>query len=156
MGISDLITQFLQEESESEADDGVLEVQRSDLAQRFNCVPSQINYVMSTRFSPEHGYIVESRRGGNGYIRITRVQVDRETLLMHVINSSWADTSWTCPPPGPSSAIWWNSGALEEDVGQDAAGVRRGIEALSRVPREHPGRRPGGRFVKQVLIHCVA
>ena len=86
MGISDLIASFLQE-SLNEAEDGVLEIQRSDLAQRFNCVPSQINYVMSTRFSPERGYIVESRRGGNGYIRITRVQVDRETLLMHVINS---------------------------------------------------------------------
>ena len=42
---------------------------------------------MSTRFSPEHGYIVESRRGGGGYIRITRVHVDRQTLMMHVINS---------------------------------------------------------------------
>ena len=86
MGISDLIASFLQESLE-ETDGGVLEVQRNDLAQRFNCVPSQINYVMSTRFSPERGYIVESRRGGNGYIRITRVRVDRQTLLMHVINS---------------------------------------------------------------------
>lgn len=86
MGISDLIAGFLQE-CLDETGDGVLEVQRGELAQRFNCVPSQINYVMSTRFSPERGYIVESRRGGNGYIRITRVQVDRETLLMHVINS---------------------------------------------------------------------
>ena len=73
MGISDLIASFLQESLE-ETDGGVLEVQRNDLAQRFNCVPSQINYVMSTRFSPERGYIVESRRGGNGYIRITRVR----------------------------------------------------------------------------------
>ena len=86
MGISDLIAGFLQE-CLDETGDGVLEIQRGELAQRFNCVPSQINYVMSTRFSPERGYIVESRRGGNGYIRITRVQVDRETLLMHVINS---------------------------------------------------------------------
>ncbi|MDO4810696.1 MAG: CtsR family transcriptional regulator [Eubacteriales bacterium] len=85
MGISDLIAGFIQQELEEMG--GVLELQRSDLAQRFNCVPSQINYVMSTRFSPERGYIVESRRGGNGYIRITRVQVDRQTLLMHVINS---------------------------------------------------------------------
>ena len=85
MGISDLIAGFIQ--AELEATDGVLELQRSDLAQRFNCVPSQINYVMSTRFSPERGYIVESRRGGNGYIRITRVRMDRQTLLMHVINS---------------------------------------------------------------------
>ena len=85
MGISDLIAGFIQ--AELEATNGVLELQRSDLAQRFNCVPSQINYVMSTRFSPERGYIVESRRGGNGYIRITRVRMDRQTLLMHVINS---------------------------------------------------------------------
>ena len=85
MGISDLIAGFIQEALDEA--NGVLELQRSDLAQRFGCVPSQINYVMSTRFSPEHGYIVESRRGGGGYIRITRVQVDRHTLLMHVINS---------------------------------------------------------------------
>ena len=85
MGISDVIAGFIQQELEEMG--GVLELQRSDLAQRFNCVPSQINYVMSTRFSPERGYIVESRRGGNGYIRITRVRVDRQTLLMHVNNS---------------------------------------------------------------------
>ena len=85
MGISDVIAGFIQQELEEMG--GVLELQRSALAQRFNCVPSQINYVMSTRFSPERGYIVESRRGGNGYIRITRVRVDRQTLLMHVINS---------------------------------------------------------------------
>ena len=83
MGISDIIAGFIQQELDNAG--GALELQRSDLAQRFNCVPSQINYVMSTRFSPEHGYIVESRRGGGGYIRITRVQVDRQTLLMHVL-----------------------------------------------------------------------
>ena len=71
MGISDIIANFILEEI-SEAE-GTAELQRAELAQRFNCVPSQINYVISTRFSPEHGYIVESRRGGNGYIRITRV-----------------------------------------------------------------------------------
>ena len=65
MGISDLIAGFLQE-CLDETGDGVLEVQRGELAQRFNCVPSQINYVMSTRFSPERGYIVESRRGVSG------------------------------------------------------------------------------------------
>ena len=69
MGISDLIAGFIQDALDEA--NGVLELQRSDLAQRFGCVPSQINYVMSTRFSPEHGYIVESRRGGGGYIRIT-------------------------------------------------------------------------------------
>ena len=86
MGISDLIASFLQD-CLDESGDGVLEVQRSDLAQRFNCVPSQINYVMSTRFSPERGYIVESRRGGNGYIRITRLQLSTADMIMHVVNA---------------------------------------------------------------------
>ena len=67
--------------------DGTAELQRSQLASRFNCVPSQINYVISTRFSPEHGYIVESRRGGGGYIRIRRVYSAAAAALMHVINS---------------------------------------------------------------------
>ena len=69
MGISDLIASFLQDSLDT-AEDGVLEVQRSELAQRFNCVPSQINYVMSTRFSPERGYIVESRRGQIQFVRV--------------------------------------------------------------------------------------
>lgn len=85
MGISDLIASFIRDALEDA--DGVVELQRNDLAERFHCVPSQINYVMSTRFSPENGYIVESRRGGGGYIRITRVRMDRPTLLMSVINS---------------------------------------------------------------------
>ena len=85
MGISDLIAGFLQD-CLDEAENGVLEVQRSDLAQRFNCVPSQINYVMSTRFSPERGYIVESRRGGNGYIRITRLSLSTADMIMHMVN----------------------------------------------------------------------
>ncbi len=131
MGISDLIAGFLQD-SLDEAENGVLEVQRSDLAQRFNCVPSQINYVMSTRFSPERGYIVESRRGGNGYIRITRVRVDRQTLLMHVINSLGERLDL------PSArAILGNlaqSGAVEENICQ-ALLAAVGDKALSPVPR---------------------
>lgn len=82
--MSDVIAGFIAELlSES---DGSAEIQRAELANRFNCVPSQINYVISTRFSPEHGYIVESRRGGNGYIRITRVTPDPECFIMHTVN----------------------------------------------------------------------
>jgi transcriptional regulator CtsR len=84
VGISDLIAGFISEMLE---DDGYAEMQRSEIAQRFNCVPSQINYVISTRFSPEHGYIVESRRGGSGYIRITRIQSPVKQLLMHTVNA---------------------------------------------------------------------
>ncbi|MGI5970989.1 MAG: CtsR family transcriptional regulator, partial [Oscillospiraceae bacterium] len=85
MAISDMIAGFILQVLEGT--DGVAELQRSELAQRFNCVPSQINYVISTRFSPEHGYIVESRRGGGGYIRIRRVQYEPSRLAMHTVNA---------------------------------------------------------------------
>ena len=132
MGISDVIASFLTE-SLNAAEDGVLEIQRSDLAQRFNCVPSQINYVMSTRFSPERGYIVESRRGGNGYIRITRVRVDRETLLMHVINS--LGDRMDLPSARAILANLAQSGAVEESVCR-ALLAAIGDKALINVPRE--------------------
>ena len=132
MGITDLIAGFLQGSLE-EAENGVLEIQRSDLAQRFNCVPSQINYVVSTRFSPERGYIVESRRGGNGYIRITRVRVDHETLLMHVINSLGDELDY------PSArAILGNllhADALEERTAKTLLAAV-GDKSLSAAPKE--------------------
>lgn len=67
--------------------EGSTEIQRNELAQKVGCVPSQINYVISSRFTPEHGYIVESRRGGGGYIRITRANFDINSLKMHLVNS---------------------------------------------------------------------
>jgi len=85
MGISDIIASFI-DETLTETD-GMAELQRVELANRFKCVPSQINYVISTRFSPEHGYIVESRRGGGGYIRIKRIVMDSDMLIMHTINT---------------------------------------------------------------------
>lgn len=66
---------------------GSAEIQRNELAGNLGCVPSQINYVITSRFTPEQGYIVESRRGGGGYIRISRVKMDRGTAMMHIINS---------------------------------------------------------------------
>lgn len=132
MGISDLIASFLQA-SLDETGDGVLEVQRSDLAQRFNCVPSQINYVMSTRFSPERGYIVESRRGGNGYIRITRVQVDRETLLMHVINSLGPQVD--LPSARAILSNLAEAGALDGDLARTLLAAVSD-KSLTAVPRE--------------------
>ena len=70
-----------------ESDDNTAEIQRNDFASRLGCVPSQINYVLSSRFVPEHGFIVESRRGGGGYIRITRVSLDGASALMHLVNA---------------------------------------------------------------------
>jgi transcriptional regulator CtsR len=85
MKSSDLIAAFLLEALEEQ--DGALELQRNELAQRFNVVPSQINYVISSRFTPERGYIIESQRGGGGYIRIRRVRSDKRTHIMHVVNA---------------------------------------------------------------------
>jgi len=85
MGISDLIAGFIDEVLGGAG--GTAELRRIELANRFNCVPSQINYVIATRFSPEHGYIVESRRGGGGFIRITRVALEPERLIMHTVNA---------------------------------------------------------------------
>ena len=142
-----MIASFLQESLDT-SEDGVLEIQRSDLAQRFNCVPSQINYVMSTRFSPERGYIVESRRGGNGYIRITRVQVDHETLMMHVINSLGKRVDLPSARAILSNLV--QAGALEENVGR-ALLAAVGDKALGAVPRENRDQ-VRAEIMKQVLI----
>ena len=83
--ISDVIAGFINDLINQTG--GTAEVQRSELAGRFNCVPSQINYVIATRFSPEHGYAVESRRGGGGFIRITRVEMEPRMLIMHTVNT---------------------------------------------------------------------
>lgn len=85
MGISDGIERFLHELI-AEAD-GAIEIQRNTLANHFGCVPSQINYVIQTRFTNERGYIVESRRGGGGYVKIKKVSVPKATYMMHVVNS---------------------------------------------------------------------
>lgn len=85
MRMSDLVAQHIL--SMLEASGGNAEIKRNELANTLGCVPSQINYVITSRFTPEQGYIVESRRGGGGYIRITRVKMDKSTAIMHIVNS---------------------------------------------------------------------
>lgn len=80
MKMSDLIAAFIGEMLSDGG--GVAELQRKSLADRFDCVPSQINYVIETRFTPEHGYLVESQRGGGGYIRIIRLLDDKQRTLV--------------------------------------------------------------------------
>lgn len=85
MRISDMIEEFIKELFNEEED--YIEIQRNDLAQKFNCVPSQINYVISTRFKPSQGFYVESKRGGGGSIKIKRVNITKSSYFMHIINS---------------------------------------------------------------------
>ena len=81
MLLSQRIAQMLEEMLEESG--GELSIVRNELANRLGCVPSQINYVITSRFTPERGYVVESRRGGGGYIRIRKVLMDRDEYLMH-------------------------------------------------------------------------
>ncbi len=84
MGLSDRIEAFICELMKE--DDGWVELGRNELAGIFNCVPSQINYVMSTRFTPNRGYITESRRGGGGYLRIKRISPVGDEILSGIPN----------------------------------------------------------------------
>ncbi len=85
MKMSDLVAQYIIRMLDETG--GNAEIQRNELAGLLGCVPSQINYVITSRFTPEQGYIVESRRGGGGYIRITRVTTDRREAMMHIVSS---------------------------------------------------------------------
>ena len=86
MRMSDLITkEIIRMLNESE--ENTAEIQRNEFAGLIGCAPSQINYVLASRFTPEHGYIIESRRGGGGYIRIKRVVLNSSSAFMHIINS---------------------------------------------------------------------
>jgi len=79
--LTDSIAKMI-EEMLNEAN-GTLELQRNELAGRLGCVPSQISYVIASRFTPERGYMIESRRGGGGCIRIIRKQLERNEYMMH-------------------------------------------------------------------------
>ena len=84
--LSDHIEDFIKELMTEE--DGTAELQRNELAQRFQCAPSQINYVLTTRFSPNRGYITQSRRGGGGYIRVIRRNVDKCAYISQIIEQN--------------------------------------------------------------------
>ncbi len=85
MRISDVIEDFIKDMMKDE--DDFIEIQRNELAEHFNCVPSQINYVIATRFRPQQGYYVESRRGGGGHIRIKKISNNKENYFMHIITN---------------------------------------------------------------------
>lgn len=89
MRLSDSIEQFIKELLNT--DDSEVELKRSELASYFQCAPSQINYVLATRFTLDDGYVIESRRGGGGYIRIVRVVQPGAQRLGYLIHERIGD-----------------------------------------------------------------
>ena len=89
MRLSDSIETFIK--TLLAEDEPEVELKRNELAEYFGCAPSQINYVLATRFSPDHGYLIESRRGGGGYIRIVRIVQSGAQQLMYLINERIGD-----------------------------------------------------------------
>ena len=85
--ISDIIAQFINDMIEDKKDKEVI-IQRNELADKFNCAPSQINYVLTTRFTSEKGYMIESRRGGGGYIIIKRIECNNKEKQVEAINKA--------------------------------------------------------------------
>ena len=90
IGLNGAIEQFIKTMLTQEAPE--VELKRNELAEYFNCAPSQINYVLATRFTPDHGYIIESRRGGGGYIRIFRMAQDTSEQLIYLLNQRVGDS----------------------------------------------------------------
>lgn len=85
MIISDHIAKLIEEMLDEGG--GEAELRRNDLAARLGCVPSQISYVITSRFTPARGYMTESRRGGGGYIKIVRIRMDKNKYLMHFFHA---------------------------------------------------------------------
>lgn len=81
--MTDIIEEFIKNLMK---ENNTIQIQRNELANMFNCAPSQINYVLTTRFTADRGYYIESRKGGGGYVQIIRMQSDKQIYLKHLIN----------------------------------------------------------------------
>ncbi len=89
MRLTDTIESFILSMLDDESRQ--VELQRGELARHFGCAPSQINYVLATRFTPERGYVIESKRGGGGYIRVTRVHMEGASYITHLLTDGIGD-----------------------------------------------------------------
>lgn len=148
MRISDSVANYILDLLNQE--NGTAEIQRNELASYLGCVPSQINYVLTSRFTPEQGYIVESRRGGGGYIRITRMRLSRSDMIMHIVNSVGGQ-------PGRRHG----TGNDKQPAAKWHAGPKRGGPypgslfgtRLGRCAQRNPGHCPGVYLQKYAVNH---
>jgi transcriptional regulator CtsR len=150
MKMSDIITAHILDMLE-QSERNTAEIQRNEFASLIGCVPSQINYVLSSRFTPEHGYLIESRRGGGGYIRISRVKLDKSSALMHIINSVGSELD-------PSSArILIENSAAAELISREAAELMQAAISSTVLREIPPPFRDSFRaaIVKQMLLAII-
>ncbi|MDO5755114.1 MAG: CtsR family transcriptional regulator [Tissierellia bacterium] len=130
-GLSNIIEEFLKEMLEE--NNGRLEIGRNDLANQFDCAPSQINYVLTTRFTPYKGYYIESRRGGSGYIRIIKLSFEEEDVQLEEMIYNSIGTSITKDKAGSLMKA-----LQEEDIITERENlmIRHALEdqSLQRVP----------------------
>ena len=146
MLISDSIAAFIDEMLNDCG--GTLEIKRNDLAKRLGCVPSQINYVVTSRFTPERGYIIESRRGGGGYIRIIRKAMSEDDILMKFFNVAKCGIS-----DHDLEIILETMYSSDIITAREARFIRAGLSqtALSSLPREIQNAARGDSFCNILL-----
>ncbi len=134
MVLSQYIARVLEEMLEESGGD--LSIVRNDIALRFGCVPSQINYVISSRFTPERGYLVESRRGGGGFVRIRKIPMGKNEYLMRFFYATGASLDGETARVYLSELVKGQILSLEEAGLVSAALSERALASLPRGARE--------------------
>ncbi len=117
--------------------EGRIELQRNELAQHFNCAPSQINYVLATRFTPDRGYIIESRRGGGGYIRVVRLNVDESSELLELVTERIGDQISERDAMGVISRLVDNDVVTEKEGALMGAAISDKALAIPAMIKDH-------------------
>ncbi len=134
MLLTDHIARLIEEMLEEGG--GQAEVKRNDLAARLGCVPSQVSYVITSRFTPERGYVTESRRGGGGYIRIVRVPMSKNSYLMNLFHAI-GETLEEAEGRAYLRNLADNGIITPREAGLAAAAISQ--KALDKVPHEAKG-----------------
>jgi len=141
--IEDYIKQLFEENNQN-----MIEIRRCDLASKFKCAPSQINYVLDTRFTVEKGYIIESRRGGGGFIRILRVDMDYENEFISSVTARIDDQISQHYAEGIISTFYENDIITEREKALLKAAVNRKTIGLKLPLRD----RVRARILKNMLV----